>query len=36
MYAWYRGAKLCYVFLADLRPATTAGADLARDLRGCR
>lgn len=35
IYAWYRGAEVCYVFLADLEPSTTAD-DLARDLPRCR
>jgi hypothetical protein len=34
MWAWYRGAKVCYVFLADLKPGTDA--DLAEDLPPCR
>lgn len=34
MWAWYRGAKVCYVFLADLKPGTEA--DLVADLPACR
>ncbi|KAG7286277.1 hypothetical protein NEMBOFW57_008585 [Staphylotrichum longicolle] len=34
MYAWYRGAAVCYVFLADLKPGTAE--DLERDLGRCR
>ena len=34
MYGWYRDAAVCYVFLADLKPGTSA--DLVKDLRACR
>lgn len=35
MYAWYRDAAVCYVFLSDLEPGRTQ-ADLERDLPACR
>ncbi|KAK4110123.1 HET-domain-containing protein [Canariomyces notabilis] len=34
MYAWYRNADVCYVYLADLEPGTRD--DLAQTLRNCR
>ncbi|KAK4126762.1 hypothetical protein N657DRAFT_668795 [Parathielavia appendiculata] len=34
MFAWYRDAAVCYVFLADLEPGTEE--DLQRNLPGCR
>ncbi|KAK4043923.1 heterokaryon incompatibility protein-domain-containing protein [Parachaetomium inaequale] len=34
MFAWYRDAEVCYVFLADLKPGMPG--DLRRDLPECR
>ncbi|KAH6617367.1 heterokaryon incompatibility protein-domain-containing protein [Chaetomium tenue] len=34
MFAWYRDAEVCYVFLSDLEPGQRS--DLERDLPGCR
>ncbi|KAK3295080.1 uncharacterized protein B0H64DRAFT_402543 [Chaetomium fimeti] len=34
MFAWYRDAQVCYVYLSDLDPGTAD--DLVRDLPACR